>query len=113
MNIKGSVRDGSGYDSTRDNWEDTEWYFGFTPYNGTLNIHLEEKVGLNKLNYDFEIFNKFRVTKGVLKSGNREVDVWVGYQYNLGSLISLFLISDKKLRDELKLKTGDKVEVIL
>jgi hypothetical protein len=53
------------------------------------------------------------VTKGVLKVGNKEKDVYVGYQYNLGSLISLFLISENKLRDELKLKTGDKVEVIL
>ena len=113
MILKGSVRDGSKFDSQRDNWGNTEEYFGFTPYNGTLNIYLEKKVSLNQLSYDQTIFDKFRVTKGVLKVGNKEKDVYVGYQYNLGSLISLFLISESKLRDELKLKTGDKVEVIL
>ena len=113
MTLTGSVRKGYGIDSERTNWSETSNFFGFTPYNGTLNIHLDEKISISKLNYEFEIFDRFRVTKGLLKHKNKEIEVWVGYKYNMGSMMSLFLISEHRLRDELQLKTGDKVEVTL
>jgi CTP-dependent riboflavin kinase len=113
MIYKGFVKKGIGVDSKRDNWGSVKKLFDFKPYKGTLNISLHRTVDPSSLNYDFKIFNKFKVIKGVLKSHNKQKNVYVGYKEDFYRIIMFFIISDVNLRDELKLKDGDTVEVIL
>jgi len=113
MIYKGFVKKGMGIDGKRDNWDEVKDLFDFEPYNGTLNESLNRKIKPENLNYNFKIFNKFKIIRGILKSNDKEKKVYVGYKEDFSKIIMFFIISDVKLRDELKLKDGDSVEVIL
>ena len=113
MTYKGFIKTGHGYDSKRENWDEVKDLFGGLMFNGTLNVKLYEEVKLDSVDYDFEVFDFFRVKKGVLKFNNVEKEVYVCFKFNIPVFPTFFIVSDVKLRDELKLEDGDTVEVIL
>lgn len=113
MVFKGFIKQGMGIDSKRDNWDDVKDFFDFEPYKGTLNVSLDRSIKLENLNCDFKIFNKFNVVKGIIKSNDKKINVYLGYKEEFPRVIMFFIISHLNLRNELKLEDGDTVEVIL
>ena len=113
MTYKGFVKTGKGIDSKRNNWEEIKNNFEFKPFKGTLNVFLNKEFSTSDFPCDFKIFDKFRFTRGLLKANSKEKKVYIGFKDNVPIVKMFFIVSDVKLRDELKLEDGDKVEVTL
>ena len=113
MKFTGRVTNGKGIDSKRKDWDIVKDYFGNKIFKGTLNVKLNKRFETKKLSCEFKIFDWFGVTKGLFIYKNVTKQVYIGYNFNSNYVFTFFIISDVKLRDELKLEDGDTVEVIL
>ena len=109
MKLQGVIKDGKQIDSKRENWDQ----FGFNVFKGTLNVGLNKLVNIEELDYDFTVWDKFRVKKGKLQVNRVLIDVFVGYKYSTPQTSLFFIFAKDKLRDKYKLENGFTVEVML
>ena len=110
MKLQGVLVDGAGIDSKRKDWIEATRTINEELYKGTLNIRLMNSVKLDDLKpHRGTVFNDFYFRQGKING----YYVYVCYKYDVEDVATLFIVSEFRLRDVLKLKTKDKVEVEL
>lgn len=109
MNYSGYVGKGRSYDSKR-NWEGIEKILGYQPFEGTLNIAISPIMNENEVLEKFDcvnIFQDFTCIRGMIKG--KLAHFCYSNLRSHEEISTLYVVCGNKLREEFRLKDGDRV----